>query len=114
METAAEIIATMITKQDGDDFIAFSGKGPKFLQEFQRTFFRETFVGLTLAFTPQRKFLEKLQKWFSENMGKRVFIDLTIDENIVGGAILVCNMRWRDFSLKNLIVKPSGSPDVEL
>ncbi|MFI5205507.1 MAG: F0F1 ATP synthase subunit delta [Candidatus Paceibacterales bacterium] len=114
METVAQVITTMITKQDGDDFVAFSGKGQKFLREFQRVFLRETFVGLTLAFSPDRKFLEKLQKWFSDNMGKRVFIDLTVDENIVGGIVLVCNMRWRDYSLRNLIVKPFGSPDVKL
>lgn len=99
----------ILTKQEGEDYIGqmeakISSSGQKDgladnLEEFKRIFFKQTFIPITLAFEPGPKFLKKVASWFSQNLGKKVILDVTVDKNIVGGAIVICNNHYKDYSL---------------
>lgn len=60
-------------------------------------------VTLTLAFEPDFDFVRKLNEYFSQNMGHRVTLDLKVDKKIVGGAIVIANNHWRDYSVAAVV-----------
>ena len=56
-------------------------------------------ISLTLAFEPSSDFLAYLKDWLWANYSKEAVLDLKIDPKICGGAIVVANDHWRDYSL---------------
>lgn len=58
-------------------------------------------VKVTVAFEPTYSFVMKLNNQISEVLGKKVIVDLTIDESVVGGAVFEFRGKSSDFTLKN-------------
>ena len=54
---------------------------------------------LEIAFSPPRSFLLAIKKWFREKNGQEVILDITVNPEIVGGATIEYQGRYRDFSL---------------
>ena len=102
-------VSTLITRQEGEKLIEQMEDGGEvsrdYLEEFKRVFLDKTFVTVTLAFKPDVKFVASIKKWFEQNMGSGVLIDLKVDSNIVGGIQLICNNHYKDFSLGTQISK---------
>ncbi|MEX0621372.1 MAG: F0F1 ATP synthase subunit delta [Candidatus Woykebacteria bacterium] len=54
---------------------------------------------LTLAFAPSDEFLTKLAGWFEAQTGKKIVLDIQIDESIIAGCRLEYSGEYRDYSL---------------
>lgn len=60
-------------------------------------------VKLTIAFQPDEDTITLFSDWFKKNIGKEALIDLQFDKSIVGGAQLIVNGIYKDYSVrKNL------------
>jgi F0F1-type ATP synthase delta subunit len=57
-------------------------------------------ISITIAFDASEETLIKLSSWLKKNLGEGAVLDINKDEGIVGGAIIVSQGNWRDFSLR--------------
>lgn len=57
-------------------------------------------IKLTLAYDPDKGQLAEIKSWLKERIGASPVLDLTIDSDLVGGAIVEFRGRWGDFSLR--------------
>lgn len=57
-------------------------------------------ISLIVAVEPTEKTLREISAWISRNNSVKVFLDLKIDPNIIGGAVIEYNGSYRDYSLK--------------
>lgn len=55
---------------------------------------------LVLAFEPTDKTLQSLSRWFILNTKKQVLFDIKIDKDLIGGAAILSNGKYLDFSVK--------------
>jgi F0F1-type ATP synthase delta subunit len=60
-------------------------------------------IKLVLAFDPTHKTIENIHNFIKENMGIGYILDIEVSENILGGAIVIFNGKYNDFSLKKSI-----------
>lgn len=77
----------------------------EFFQKLQEAVSRLPLVRLTFAFSPSPKILETTSDWAKNTFGHDAILDIEIDEKILGGAIVVYEGIYKDFSLKNRIQK---------
>lgn len=121
MKEVEELLKSVVTIDDGLKIIAnlekkqaLSKKSKQkttddslegILGEFKTVFYKMQVVSLTLAINPTLDFLIKLQDWFSDNLGQKVILDLSVDTQIIGGAKIICREHFRDFSLAESIEK---------
>lgn len=55
---------------------------------------------ITLAIEPNNRLLEHLRDWMDKNLSENTILDITVDSQILGGAIIVSgNGDYADFSL---------------
>lgn len=131
MKEVDELLESVITVDDGLRIIAnleaksssAKKKGEKdlsqlvhfdLLEEFKRVFYKLPVVGLTLAINPNLNFLMELHNWFCENLGEAIIFDLKVDSTIIGGAKIICNEHYKDFSIDLKVEEVLGSqPNVE-
>jgi len=55
-------------------------------------------VKLNLAFLPSEEFLKKITKWLADELGKKVVVDISVDEKIIAGATIEYGGEYRDYS----------------
>jgi len=60
-------------------------------------------VILTIAFDPSREFLKTLGFWFEKNLGKKIVCDIIVREEIIAGALIEYNGRYKDYSKAKFI-----------
>jgi len=60
---------------------------------------------LTIAFEPTEEFRGKLANWIKENVEKKAVLDLKIDKEILGGAIISWQGKYRNYSLSEKLKK---------
>ena len=58
---------------------------------------------LTIAFKPNVEFLKTLSFWFEKNLGKKVVCDIVVRKEIIAGALIEYNGKYKDFSKAKLI-----------
>ena len=75
------------------------------LTEFEQLFYGATTVVLTLSFYPTEAVIDRICGWFEENLKERVIVDLIVDPDIVGGIKVMCNERFRDYSVRTKLEK---------
>ncbi len=94
-------IAAALRKVLENQGISFSNREEmrKFLLELQKALRALPVLSLTLAFSPSEKFLTKLSSWAKEHMENLVILELSYDPEILGGAVIVSNGHYYDFSL---------------
>lgn len=56
-------------------------------------------IKLVLAFDPTRKTIEKIHNFVKESVGVGYILDIEISESIMGGAIVMFNGKYKDFTL---------------
>lgn len=56
---------------------------------------------LTLAFAPTQKTIATIFSWVTEQLGKGMILDITVDESIIGGAVVDCGGRYADCSIRS-------------
>ena len=62
-------------------------------------------IKLTLAFSPSDSFLKDISQWLENETGEHIIIDLTVDPEIVGGAIIEYDGHYLNFGLDKKIEK---------
>lgn len=60
-------------------------------------------VSITIAFDPSESLVTKLSLWAKENFKEGVVFDISKNEAIVGGALIISEGYWRDFTLRDKI-----------
>jgi F0F1-type ATP synthase delta subunit len=55
---------------------------------------------LTIAFEPKEVTLKAFAEWFLINTNKQVLLDVRLDKEIIGGAIISVNGKFFDFSVR--------------
>lgn len=70
------------------------------LTDFKKLFYKTQTVSITLAFNPSKEFLERLIKWFEDNLGKRVILDVKVDPGLIAGAQVLCKEHFRDYTVR--------------
>lgn len=74
------------------------------LEGFKRHLYATPTVMVTLAFYPSKTLLARLTKWFEDNLEERVLLDLQVEGEIIGGAKILCNDHFRDYSIASKLV----------
>jgi uncharacterized protein YuzE len=88
----------------GDDIDNFKEMKTKQILDFLKdSFSKFKFVSITLAFEPSNKFLQNIKVWLEKNMEEKVLVDLTINRKIIGGAVVIANNRYKDYSISSKI-----------
>lgn len=82
------------------------------LAQFEEIFYGAKTVVLTLSFYPTDAVIDGICGWFEENLQTRVIVDLVVDPDIIGGIKVMCNDRFRDYSVRTKLEKMGviGSP----
>ena len=60
-------------------------------------------VQMTIAFQPDEATLSTFSSWIKEHVGKDFVLDVHLDRTIIGGAVIVANGLYKDFSLKQKV-----------
>jgi F0F1-type ATP synthase delta subunit len=60
-------------------------------------------VKLVLAFDPTRKTIEHIHSFIENAIGVGYILDIEVSEDVLGGAIIIFNGKYYDFSLKKNI-----------
>ncbi len=83
----------------------FSKKGIDkitFLQKLKDKLASYKIFKLDIVFEPTRNFVEKIYDFVSKNMGNEVLLEINYVPNLIGGAVIVFDGKYRDFSLKKV------------
>lgn len=101
-----EKLVEIILKAEGEKKI-FSEPETQFnfLEELQKKLESLPVLKITLAFLPSRKSIERIVNFIRKESGEKIILDIFIDPEIVGGAILEYRGKYLDFSLKNEVKK---------
>ena len=59
-------------------------------------------VSLILAFEPSEGAVERFYSKISEATGKQVLLNIVYEPQIIGGAVIIFNGRYRDYSFKKI------------
>lgn len=59
-------------------------------------------LDLTLAYEPTEDALERFSSFVKQNVGDNVLLRISYDPNIIGGAIVIYEGEYRDFSFKRI------------
>ncbi len=59
-------------------------------------------LSLTIAFEPDETTLKSFLQWFLFTLNRQVIIDIKVDRNIIAGAAINFNGRFKDYSIKPL------------
>ena len=62
-------------------------------------------INITLAFEPSKGVIDKIYDWVVKNVGEDVIVNMSIQNNILGGAVISFNGRYFDYSLEGKLEK---------
>jgi len=58
-------------------------------------------LDITIAYEANTETLKSISQWFIINYGRQVLINIKIDRNLIAGAVININGRYKDFSFRN-------------
>jgi F0F1-type ATP synthase delta subunit len=71
------------------------------LAEIKKRLSSIKFVNLTLSFAPSQDMIERISNWLGKSVPQNIALDIKIDPEIVGGAVIEFDGKYFDYSLKN-------------
>lgn len=71
-----------------------------FVEQIQERIATMPLLTLTIAFEPTERTLRAIAEWFLVNTNKQVLLDVRLDKNIIGGAVVSVNGKFFDFSVR--------------
>jgi len=77
----------------------------QFIHELVASLNGASSLNLIVAIEPTEKTLREISAWISQNNNVKVFLNLKVDPNIIGGAVIEYNGSYRDYSLKKRVTK---------
>lgn len=60
-------------------------------------------ISVKLAFEPSQQIVKNINLWFVRNLQEKVFLDISVERNILGGVFLSLNGEFLDRTLKTKI-----------
>jgi F0F1-type ATP synthase delta subunit len=94
-----------IEKLEREEKFLSVGQESEFLDNFKNFLLKLPKMKLEIAFEPREVFILELDKWFKENLGKKIILDIFVNPKIVGGAKIEYQGKWKDYSLAKEIEK---------
>lgn len=58
-------------------------------------------LDITIAYEPTNDTLKAISQWFIISFGKQVLLNITVDRNLIAGAAINFNGKYKDYSFKN-------------
>lgn len=55
-------------------------------------------IKLEIAFFPNDNFINRISQWFEKELGKKIILNIIVNQKVVAGAIIEHQGKWRDFS----------------
>lgn len=74
-----------------------------FLKDLSEYIERLPNISITLAFEPREDTISEVYDWFLLNLKKPVILDVHVDELLIAGAVVSCNGRYKDASIRKRI-----------
>ena len=74
----------------------------KYLDGLEEAINRMPNVTLILAFEPSEGAIERFYSKIIESTGQRVLLNIVFESQIIGGAVIIFNGRYRDYSFKKV------------
>lgn len=71
-------------------------------------------IKLVLAFCPSQKMLENIHNFVTENIGSGYVLEIEILDEVLGGAIVIFNGKYADFTLKKEIEENFANKNTEI
>ena len=71
-------------------------------------------IKLVLAFDPTRKTIENIHDFVSENIGIGYILDIEVLESVLGGAVVIFNGKYKDYTLKKSLEETFANKKQEL
>ena len=71
-------------------------------------------IKLILSFDPTRKTIENIHEFVSETIGIGYVLDIEVLENVLGGAVVMFNGKYKDFTLKKTLEEVFESKNEEI
>lgn len=75
----------------------------KFLSNLKAKVEQMPTVTITLAFEPKPSTIANISDWFLLNTKKGLLLDIVVDKNLIGGATVVSQGIYKDFSVKKML-----------
>jgi len=97
----AEVFRECATANKTD--LSNSSQFKSFIVELKSTVEKLPVMTMYLSFDPSESSLKAISSWFITNLKKRVLLDIVVRREIIGGAVLVINGVFRDYSVKQKI-----------
>jgi hypothetical protein len=85
----------------------------EFIEKIQQKIASLPVLSLVLAFEPQEETLEAFSRWFILNTKKQVLFEIKVDKGLIGGAAILSNGKYLDFSIRpafEKILKGAATP----
>lgn len=71
-----------------------------FIETIQNKIATLPVISMVVAFEPTVQTLQALSHWFILNTNKQVLFDIKVDRSIIGGAAILSNGKFLDFSIR--------------
>ncbi len=84
------------------------------LQDIKKIIAQIPVVTLAISFAPKQQMLEIIATWFLVNTKKPVLLDIIINRNLIGGAIIEYKGIFKDYSLKKILEEKYQQGDLTL
>lgn len=76
-----------------------------FLENLKNEFSKVPVLKIEIAFSPTTKTIEKISRYLEKEVGKKIILDIFVNQEIVGGAVLEYQGRYLNLSLAKEIEK---------
>ena len=73
------------------------------LQEIKKIIVQTPVLRLAIAFAPKQNLLEIIATWFLVNTKRPVLLDVIVNKNLIGGAVIEYKGLFKDYSLKRIL-----------
>jgi hypothetical protein len=71
-------------------------------------------IYISLAFEPSESILKAISQWFVINLGKQILIEYQVDRNLIAGACINYQGKYKDFSIRpvfnEMVIRRINSP----
>jgi F0F1-type ATP synthase delta subunit len=86
----------------------------KFLSDVIRKLKEIETINLVIAIHPTARILEALSSWTSKVFSKKVLVDIHVNPEIIGGAVLIIDGKYKDYSLLKMLNEASKTRRAEI
>jgi len=71
-----------------------------YFAKLEKEISRLKIIGLVVAFEPTEENIARIFDWISQKISRYIVLDINIDKNIIGGAVLVIGGKYKDYSVR--------------